>query len=132
MKEPIWVLPAVAVALHGRLLAEHGGAEGVRDLGALDAALGRPRQVFAYGKPDLFDLAAAYASGIVRNHPFVDGNKRVGFVVAYVFLRRNGYRLVADEAEATIMTLGLAAGDVAEAVYADWLRRNVEAMKRGK
>jgi death-on-curing protein len=131
VKEPIWVVPAVAVALHGRLLAEHGGAEGLRDWGALDAALGRPLQILTYGKPDLCDLAAAYASAIVRNHPFVDGNKRVAFMLAYVFLGMNGCRLVADEAEATIMTLGLAASSVSEPEYAKWLRRNAETAKRG-
>lgn len=131
MKEPAWVLPAVARSLHSRLLAEHGGADGIRDEGALDAALGRPRQIFSYGKPTLHELAAAYAGGLVRNHPFVDGNKRVGFMLSYVFLRTNGYRLTADEAEAAIMTLGLAAGRIPETEYAEWLRRNCEAVKQG-
>jgi death-on-curing protein len=131
VKEPIWVIPAVALALHSRLLAEHGGADGIRDRGALDAALNRPRQILTYGKPSLFDLAAAYATGVVRNHPFVDGNKRVGFMLAYLFLRDNEYRLVADEAEATVMTVDLAASAISEADYAEWLRRNVEAVTRG-
>ncbi len=131
MREPVWVLPAVAIVLHGRLLAEHGGAEGLRDPGLLEAALARPRQILAYGKPDHRDLAAAYVSGLVRDHPFIDGNKRLGFMLAYVFLRSNGYRLVAGEADAAAMTLGLAAGSVLERDYADWMRRNVEAVKRG-
>ncbi len=129
MKKPVWVLPAVALGLHSRLLAEHGGAEGIRDKGAFDAALERPRQIFSYGKPTLHGLAAAYAGGLVRNHPFVDGNKCVGFMLAYVFLRANGYRLVADEAEAAVMTLGLAAGGVSEIEYGEWLKRHLE---RGK
>lgn len=127
----MWVVPAAALALHGRLLAEHGGADGIRDRGALEAALDRPRQMLGYSNATLFELATAYAGGIVRNHPFVDGNKRVGFMLAYVFLRANGYRLIADEAEATVMTIGLAASTVSEAAYAEWLRRNVEAVQRG-
>lgn len=131
MKEPVWIVPAVAFALHGRLLAEHGGAESLRDPGALDAALFRPRQIFSYADPTPDELAAGYASGIMRNHPFVDGNKRVAFMLAYVFLRTNGYRLVAEEAEATVMTLGLAADTVSEADYAVWLRRNAEPARPG-
>jgi len=119
--EPVWVARELVQVLHERLLAEHGGAPGLRDEGLLDSALARPRQIRAYGDPDLCALAAAYAYGLVRNHPFVDGNKRVAFMVAYVFLARNGQRLVAPEADATAMMMALAAG-ADEKVFAAWLR----------
>jgi death-on-curing protein len=120
--EPVWVARELVQVLHERLLAEHGGAPGLRDEGLLDSALARPRQIRAYGDPDLCALAAAYAYGLVRNHPFVDGNKRVAFMVAYVFLARNGRRLVAPEADATAMMMALAAGQTDEKVFAAWLR----------
>lgn len=127
MNEPVWIQRQLILALHERLLAEHGGAAGVRDEGLLDSALGRPRQIFTYEEPDLPRLAAAYAAGIVRNHPFVDGNKRAGFMAAYLFLGRNGLRLVASEVDATHMMLDLAAGMIDEAMFAAWLRTNVAA-----
>jgi death-on-curing protein len=120
--EPVWVARELIQVLHERLLAEHGGAPGLRDEGLLDSALARPRQIRAYGDPDLCALATAYAYGLVRNHPFVDGNKRVAFMVAYVFLARNGRRLVAPEADATAMMMALAAGRTDEKVFAAWLR----------
>jgi death-on-curing protein len=120
--EPVWVARELVQVLHERLLAEHGGAPGLRDEGLLDSALARPRQIRAYGDPDLCALAAAYAYGLVRNHPFVDGNKRVAFMVAYVFLARNGRRLVAPEVDATAMMMALAAGQTDEKVFAAWLR----------
>jgi len=120
--EPVWVARELVQVLHERLLAEHGGAPGLRDEGLLDSALARPRQIRAYGDPDLCALAAAYPYGLVRNHPFVDGNKRVAFMVAYVFLARNGRRLVAPEADATAMMMALAAGQTDEKVFAAWLR----------
>jgi death-on-curing protein len=120
--EPVWVARELVLVLHERLLAEHGGAPGVRDEGLLDSALARPRQIRAYGDPDLCALAAAYAYGLVRNHPFVDGNKRVAFMVAYVFLARNNRRLVAPEADATAMMVALAAGQTDETAFAAWLR----------
>jgi death-on-curing protein len=97
---------------------------GLRDEGLLESALARPQQLFAYGKPSLFDLAAAYAFGLVRNHPFLDGNKRIGFTTAVVFLELNGYRFAASEVDATIQTLALAAGELDEADYAAWLKAN--------
>jgi death-on-curing protein len=124
MKEPQWVLRETVPALQERLLAEFGGLSGVRDPGLLDSALARPQQLFAYGKPSLFDLAAAYAFGLVQNHPFLDGNKRIGFTTAIVFLELNGYRFRASEVEATVKTLALAARDVDEARYAVWLKEN--------
>ena len=125
--EPVWVARELVLVLHERLLAEHGGAPGLRDEGLLDSALARPRQIRAYGKLDLCALAAAYAYGLVRNHPFVDGNKRVAFMVAYVFLARNGRRLVAPEADATAMMMALAAGETDETAFAAWLRDHTRA-----
>ncbi len=124
MKSPQWVLRETALALHERLLGEFGGREGVRDEGLLDSALGRPQQLFAFGKPDLFDLAAAYAFGLVRNHPFVDGNKRIGFTTAILFLELNGCHVAASEVDAALQTLALAAGELGEAGYSGWLKTN--------
>ncbi|MBI5820326.1 MAG: type II toxin-antitoxin system death-on-curing family toxin [Verrucomicrobia bacterium] len=124
MKEQHWVLRETVLALQERLLAEFGGLSGLRDAGLLESALARPQQLFAYGKPSLFDLAAAYAFGLVRNHPFLDGNKRIGFTTAVVFLELNGYRFAASEADATIKTLALAARELDEADYAAWLKAN--------
>ena len=124
MKKPVWLLTEVVLATHERLLAEFGGASGVRDRKLLDSALARPKNRFAYGSWTLPELAASYAFGIVKNHPFVDGNKRTGFTAAILFLDLNGLAFSASEADATIQTLGLAAGDVNEAEYADWLKTN--------
>jgi len=126
--DPVWLGEAVVLAMHGRLLAEHGGAQGLRDSSLLDSALARPRQLVAYGEPDISDLAAAYASGIIRNHPFVDGNKRTAFVAAYVFLASNGLRLVATEVDAAQVVILLAAGEINEAAFAAWLRKNSESI----
>ena len=124
MKEPVWVLREVALLAHEQSLAQFGGGAGVRDNGMLDSALGKPQNLFAYGAPNLFELAASYAFGIMKNHPFIDGNKRADFVVAVAFLELNGWRLDASEADATICTLAMAAGEMSEAAYADWLRAN--------
>lgn len=124
MKEPVWVLRDVVLALHDQSLAQFGGLAGVRDEGLLDSALGKPQNLFAYGQPDLFDLAASYAFGLVRNHPFLDGNKRAGFVVAVLFLELNGCRFQATEVDAALRTLALAAGEMTEAAYAKWLKAN--------
>jgi death-on-curing protein len=124
MKEPVWVLREVVFMLHEQSLAQFGGSAGVRDAGLLDSALGRPANLFAYGKPTLFELAASYAGGIVKNHPFIDGNKRAGFVVAVTFLELNGCRFEAEEADAAVRTLALAAGEMTEAAYAAWLQAN--------
>jgi death-on-curing protein len=132
VKEPVWIERRVVIALHERLLAEHGGAEGIRDEGLLDSALARPRQMFSYGECDLADLAAAYVSGIVRNHPFVDGNKRTAFMTGYVFLGRNGRRLEAGEPEAARMVLDLAASTLSEPGFAAWLRTHVKRFAQPK
>ncbi|TVR83623.1 MAG: type II toxin-antitoxin system death-on-curing family toxin [Rhodospirillales bacterium] len=123
----VWLERALVLALHERLLAVHGGPVGVRDEGLLDSALARPVHLAAYGAPDLYALAAAYAAGIVRNHPFVDGNKRTAFMAAYVFLGRNGGRLIAPEHAATRAMQALAAGDLKEEEFARWLRDNTES-----
>lgn len=115
--------------MHERLLAEHGGAAGLRDAGLLESALGRPQNLVAYEKANLFALAAAYAAGIIKNHPFVDGNKRTGFVAAVVFLDCNGYELLATEVDATVQTLALAANDLTDVEYAAWLKKNSKRLK---
>ena len=102
-------------------LAQFGGSSGIRDEGLLDSALGRPQNLFAYGKPVLFDLAASYAFGLVKNHPFIDGNKRTGFIVAATFLELNGIRFGATEVDAALRTFALAAGEMTEAAFAAWL-----------
>jgi len=126
---PAWVVESVVLAMHGRLLAEHGGSSGIRDVALLESALARPPQLLSDGDPDLCDLATAYAAGIVRNHPFVDGNKRTGFMTAYVFLARNGAQLVASEVDATQIVTALAAGDLDEAAFAAWLRASCESIR---
>jgi death-on-curing protein len=127
MADPVWLDRRVIEAVHDRLIAEHGGAPGLRDEGLLVSALTRPRQLAAYDQPDLCDLAAAYATAIVRNHPFIDGNKRTAFIAAYVFLARNGLRLSASEASATHTMLALAGGEMSEAAFAGWLRESTHA-----
>src|ERR1022692_3988018 len=121
MKEPQWLLPETVLALQERLLAEFGGLRGLRDAGLLDSALARPQQLFAYGKPSISELAAAYAYGLVRNHPFLDGNKRIGFATAVVFLEINNQHFVASEADSVLKTLALASNELDESGYAGWL-----------
>lgn len=125
MTEPVWIEERDALVLHDRLLALHGGAAGVRDTALLQSALARPRQISAYAQtPGIIDMAAAYTAGIVRNHPFIDGNKRTGFVIGILFLELNGYHFTASEADATQAVLGLAAGTLDEQGYAAFLRAN--------
>ncbi|MDP2770997.1 MAG: type II toxin-antitoxin system death-on-curing family toxin [Giesbergeria sp.] len=126
----VWIQREVIVAIHEMQLAEHGGLDGVRDAGLLDSALGRPKNLALYGTPDVAALAAAYGWGISRNHPFLDGNKRTGFVAAELFLGLNGYALTADDAQCVITMLSLAAGDLAEDDFAAWLRQH--AQRRAK
>lgn len=125
MTQPLWIEKRDALVLHDRLLALHGGAAGIRDDALLKSALARPQQIYAYAdSPDLIDLAAAYTVGIVGNHPFIDGNKRTGFVVGILFLELNGYRFSASEADAAQAVLELAANTLDEASYAAFLRAN--------
>lgn len=131
MRKPFWIEERDALAVHDRLLGLDGGAAGVRDEGLLQSALARPKQLHAYREhPDTVALAAAYTAGIVRNHPFVDGNKRTGFVIGVLFLEMNGYRLAASEEDATQAVLGLAAGTLDESDFAAWLRANVKRQRR--
>jgi death on curing protein len=124
-KEPLWIEERDALAIHDRLLALHGGAAGLRDQGLLRSALARPRQHHAYaGASDIVELAALYSVGIVRNHPFVDGNKRSGFVISVLFLELNGFVFTASEEDATQAVMALAAGALDEVGYAAWLRKN--------
>jgi death on curing protein len=126
VKELLWIDERDALALHSRLLALDGGAVGVRSLPLLESALGRPRQLYAYGQaPDEIDLAVAYTAGIIRNHPFIDGNKRTGFLVGVLFLELNGYRFTATEEDATQVILALASGKLDELTFTSWLRANV-------
>ncbi len=125
MTEPVWLLKSAVLAVHGQMIVEHGGTPGIRDEGLLDSALARPTNLYHYDRcRELNRLAAAYAAGIVKNHPFVDGNKRTGFIAAYIFLGRNGLALTADEVSATTMTLSLAASEIDESDYAAWLGAN--------
>ncbi len=128
MKEPRWLTEAQVLAIHERLLAEHGGLAGVRDKGLLKSALDRPQNLFAYEKPTTFDMAAAYAHGIAKNHPFLDGNKRTALASAGIFLERNGYQLTASEEKAVVATLELASGQMNQQSFSTWLKQ--ESKKR--
>ena len=126
MKEPVWIDERDALALHDRLLALHGGAVGLRDDGLLKSALARPQQHFTYAEsPDIVDMAAAYTWGIVRNHPFVDGNKRTALVAARTFLIVNGVDLEATQDEKYLTFLELAKGNLNEEQLADWIRKRI-------
>jgi death-on-curing protein len=127
MREPFWLTREIVIAIQGELLARFGGLGGLRDEGLLESALARPVQLFPYGTPSTFQLAASYAHGIVKNHPFLDGNKRAGFVAAYTFLGINGFRLEAPEEDAVLQTLALAAGEQDADGYAAWLERSCVA-----
>ena len=121
----IWVTLAVAEAIHAEQLAEHGGGEGARDAGLLASAMARPHNLASYGDPDVAALAAAYAYGIARNHPFVDGNKRTAAVISETFLMLNGHALTASDAELVVAILALAAGELSEEELADWFRAHI-------
>jgi len=122
MPAPIWLLPEIAQAVHKRQLAEHGGGQGVRDAGLLESALLRPQNIYKYsnGQSSLAQLAAAYAYGLARNHPFVDGSKRTALVLSLLFLRLNKKTLTASQEDLYAVFMALAKGDMPEAVLADW------------
>jgi death-on-curing protein len=129
VSEPVWIDERDALALHDRLLALDGGAPGVRDMGLLQSALARPHQLYAYGdNPDIIDMAASYTAGIVRNHPFIDGNKRTGFLVGVLFLELNGRRFTATEESAAQAILNLAVGTLDQHTLAAWLRANAKRL----
>lgn len=122
MREPLWLAEAVVLAIHERQLSEHGGIPGIRDENLLRSALERPINFFNYSKPKLHELAAAYAFGLIKNHPFLDGNKRTGFLAAYVFLAINGYRITALQEEVVLTVSDLAAGKISQEVFSAWLK----------
>ncbi|MBE2283634.1 MAG: type II toxin-antitoxin system death-on-curing family toxin [Prosthecobacter sp.] len=124
MNEPYWLTREECLALHELMVALHGGTLGLRDETLLESALAKPQNVFAYGNPTMADLAASYTMGIVKNHPFLDGNMRTGFMMGAGFLERNGFEFFATEADAAIRTLALAAGEMTESAYAAWLETN--------
>lgn len=122
--EPCWLTREAVLAIHAQLLARFGGSAGIRDDNMLESALAKPRQLHAYGEPNAYEMAAAYAFGVVKNHPFVDGNKRAGFVAAYTFLGINGFDFTAPEEEAVLFTRGLAAGEISLEEYTLWLQKS--------
>jgi death on curing protein len=131
VRKPVWIDERDALVIHDRLIALHGGPTGLRDSGLLNSALARPQQHFAYAEaPDIIDMATAYTAGIVDNHPFLDGNKRTGFVVGILFLELNGYRFTASEEDAAQAVLSLADGTFDEMAYSGFLRANAVPRKK--
>ncbi|MCB9878135.1 MAG: type II toxin-antitoxin system death-on-curing family toxin [Planctomycetes bacterium] len=130
MKRPVWVLKAAVLAFHAECLRLHGGSAGIRDEGLLESALARPKHLETYEHADLCGLAAAYAVGIAKNHPFVDGNKRTAFLTATVFLECNGLRFTADPAHAAVFMLAVADGTLDATGFAAWLRDNTKKATR--
>ena len=128
MKEPIWLNREDCLAIHEMMLAQHSGLAGVRDEGLLESALSKPKHLFSYTSPALTQMAASYAAGIVLNHPFLDGNKRTGFMLAATFLELNSMELTATEESVVEMTLALASGKLAQGAYAKWLSENSKAV----
>lgn len=127
MNEPIWLEREDCLAIHEMMLAQHGGLAGVRDEGLLESALAKPQHLFAYSSPSLAEMAGSYAAGIILNHPFLDGNKRTGFMLAATFLEINGLEFTATEESVIAMTLALASGKLKQAVYTEWLSKNSSA-----
>ena len=130
MKEPHWLTRSECLLLHDMMVEQYGGCSGIRDEGLLDSALARPQQLHHYGESTMPEMAAAYAAGIVKNHPFLDGNKRTGFMMGAGFLERNGYEFFASEVEVVLRTLALAAGEMTEADYAAWLEANSRKVRK--
>ena len=122
----VWLDKRLVLAIHDEQLREHGGAEGVRDDGLLESALARPLNAASYGEPDLAELAALYALGIARNHPFIDGNKRTAYVALELFLDLNGVDLTASDAESTVAMLDMAAGQLTDAEFTLWVREHAQ------
>jgi len=129
MTEPIWVSATSIHFFHDAQIERHGGSYGIRDKNLLDSALARPQNIYAYDQGDIFDMAASYAYGIAKNHPFVDGNKRTAFITSVLFLELNGYYFKAPEPEAVTIIVSLANGELPEAAYAQWLRDNGDKAK---
>lgn len=129
MTEPLWLTEAEVLAAHQAQVEDHGGAHGVRDIGQLQSAIFPPQHRFNYETPSLYDLAASYAFGLARNHPFIDGNKRTAFIACYAFLRINGIRLIADEGDVVRVFVDLAAGALDENALAKWIETNTESVE---
>ena len=125
MTDPKWVSVRVALSIHSAQLAEHGGADGVGDLGLLESALARPQHLASFGTPTLYELAASYGFGIAWNHPFADGNKRIAFLVCLLFLAKNGLDVTATDADCIRVFWALAAGELTEAELACWIAAHV-------
>lgn len=129
MSAPVWINRRALELLHSESIAEHGGAEGLRGEGLFESALARPQNLHAYEDvSDIVRLAASYAFGLAKNHAFVDGNKRVAFIAAGLFLRLNGFRLKADQAEAVLIVQSVASGSFSEDELAEWIRRNAKPL----
>lgn len=128
MSEPVWLPLELLIRLHDRQIELHGGLAGRRDPGLLEGAVSRPLNAWSYGETDLFNLASLYAAGLIRNHPFLDGNKRIGFLSALLFLEANGWKMAAPMAERLAFTLQLAASEITEAYHAGWLRRSCKKL----
>ena len=130
-----WITKSALLLLHDESLAEHGGGAGLRDVGLLDSALGRPLNLLAYADPaqppDVAALAASYTIGLAKNHPFVDGNKRAAFLATGLFLYLNGYRLDTSQADATMTMLAVATDDVTEEEFAAWVRTHARLRSKG-
>lgn len=121
----VWLDASILLAVHDEQLVEHGGISGIRDNGMFESALAKPQNLAAYGEPDFAELAASYGFGLAKNHPFLDGNKRTAFVAVELFVRLNGYVLQADDVSCVLTMLAVASGDIDEAGFADWIRKNV-------
>lgn len=132
MKEWRWLEAADLVAMHRQVVAEFGGPPGLRDQGLLESAAARPKHLAAYGPASAFELAAAYAFGLARNHPFVDGNKRIALIAAFTFLLLNGWEVQAEETAAVLVFIDLAAGKLDEKQLATWLERNSRAVAEAR
>ena len=130
MKEPLWLNRDDCLGIHEMMLSQHGGTAGLRDNGLLLSALAKPQNRFAYGSQSLPEMAGSYAAGIILNHPFIDGNKRTGFMLAATFLEINGWELTASEESVVQSTIALASGTTTEAQYVNWLEKNCRRVKR--
>lgn len=124
----VWLDSDALLAAHDEQLAEHGGALGIRDIGMFESALARPKNQAAYGEPDAAALAAAYAFALAKNHPFIDGNKRIALVALESFLVLNGFNLIADDGQTTLVILSVAAGSFGEEELTTWIRKNIEPL----
>lgn len=123
----VWIPQSIILAVHNEQLAEHGGLIGMRDLGLLESALSRPAHLATYGQPDVAKLAASYGYGIARNHPFIDGNKRTAFVATLLFLALNHYDFASNDMDKVLTMLKVAAGEISEEAFAEWIRLHLVA-----